>query len=143
MNEHKEALNIELEDSEKMRLAKDLVDGAEEPFFLLNLDDHLSVYYANNEFYDTFGTDIETFSTLYCNGLRYALTMQEQLTQRKTMPTAWALQERYDSVIDIITASGCLKTLNFSVILKKFDGAGEKLLGYFSHNTEEPRVSFS
>ncbi len=121
----------------KMELAKHYVDNAKEPSFLLNMDENLSVYYANSEFYDTFGTDFETFSNLYHNAFRYTLTIHHQINQMKTMSAVFGEKDCYASAVEVITASGRLKELYFYVKRNKMGEAGEKLLGYLVAPKEE------
>lgn len=117
--------------------AKELVDQANHPSFLLNMDDQLSVYYANPEFYHVFGTDSETFAHLYHNRFRYTLTFQHQISQIKNMWCKLEKKGQYDGDLDIITASGGLLSLNFQVIRQKITETEEKLLGCFFKSSGE------
>lgn len=121
----------ESDQDKKMELAKDFVDTATEPSFVLNMDDNLSVYYANSEFYDTFGTDYDSFCNLYHNAFRYTLTIHHQISQWNTMHAVFGKKDQYGSAVEVITASGCMKELYFYVKRNKMGEAGEKLLGYF------------
>lgn len=112
-------------------LDKSWLDNACEPWFLLNLDRNLSIYYANAEFYDTFETTSETFAKLYSNCLRYALTFQDQEKHKQKLPQNLEFGRSYHDEVEIITATGTVRTLSFRVIRQKIDETGEKLLGFF------------
>lgn len=125
--------NLAQEDNkeEKIKLARDYVDTAVEPSFLLNMDDKLSVYYANSEFYDTFDTDFSGFCNLYHNAFCYTLTIHHQISQMNTMRAVFGEKDDYASAVEVITASGRMKELYFYAKRNKMGDVGEKLLGYF------------
>lgn len=131
----KKELDFFCENSEEQ--AKNLVDHVQQPAFILNIDDRLSVYYANMEFYDVFSTDETTFYQLYQNRFSYTFTFDHQLQQLKKIHEFIARKNNYQSSTEIITSMGDVKEISFDIILKKIDKAGEKLFGFISPMAKE------
>ncbi len=136
-------LDQEQNAEKRVEMAKEFVDTASQPYFLLNKDKYLSIFYANKEFYHIFDTDSETFANLYQNAFTYTLTYQEQEKQEQSMMRKLEESQNYQDEIEVITASGGQKLLFFKVIQRKLDETGEKLLGYFIPKEDELLPQFA
>lgn len=114
---------------EELYFSQDYAHTENSPYFLLNLDENLSIYYANQEFYHVFETNSETFAQLYQNRFVYTLTYQEQIEQKKALPIFSDNISGHQTKMEIITASGGTKSLFFHFQKEKIGAAGEKLCG--------------
>lgn len=117
--------------------AKKMLDCVEKPVMILNMDERLSVYYGNPEFYHLFETDETSFSMLYHNKFSYTFTIQHQLEQLKKMREFLGCEGRYGSDVEVITSSGEVKTIYFDMVRKEIGKVGEKLFGFIVAKEEE------
>ncbi|MFI3254764.1 MAG: hypothetical protein R3Y63_10575 [Eubacteriales bacterium] len=109
--------------------AKDLDSQETEAYFLLNMDDNLSIYYANSEFYRIFETNSEHFSTLYQNCFGLTWTYHHQMEQKELLSSAFLKDSSYSGDVQVITATGKLKNLMFRLEKQSIGKKGEKLVG--------------
>ncbi len=95
---------------------------AQSPSFVLNVDQDLSLYYAEEDFYNIFETDSETFAELYQNQFRTALSYHHQGFLLEKLQK----QGEYCEDVEIITSSGNLK--QFCLKVQQIKLEGEKFL---------------
>ncbi len=94
--------------------------------FVLNTD--FSVYSANEEFYNIFETNMETFTELYQNQFRFALSFHHQAYFLEKVEEQTELSQEFSQDVEIVTATGALKRFILSVKASKWGEAGEKFL---------------
>lgn len=106
-----------------------LVDLAPQPAFVLNLDPRLSLYHANQSFYQLLGTHSREFPELYENKFCNILSFHHQFRQLRNLGEALKHSPNYQSDVEVITATGQVKRLNFQVHRQTLGTLGEKLVG--------------
>ncbi len=96
--------------------------------FTLLHDEELSIKQANDEFYRFFETDIKNFEDIYQNKFHYTLTFQDQMKQKKEMSLLLSENKIYESIVDVITASGRIKKILIHIEKIMLKETGEKIV---------------
>lgn len=115
--------------SKQVQETKENMNHMNNPFFLLNLDNNLSIYHANDELYHVFDTDSESFDQIYQNSFTYTWTFQDQTETLRTVRESLQVEGSYQGEVDVITATGKMKTLCLGLTRSVLEGTGELLFG--------------
>lgn len=121
-------------------VGKKTLDKIQKPLFLLNLDENLSLFHGNPEYFNLLGGDSSSFRETYSNFFKYTLVYQHQTTFMDSLKTYLAQTgsmkkvKKMDQEVDIITETGEVRSL-FLSMKAIIHGTEKLLLGTFHHGT--------
>lgn len=113
---------------ERLEITKQYVDSSHKAEFILYFDERLTLYHANQHFYDIFSGTAKDFSSTYNNLLGNIFTYHNQSEVLQHIHEALKVSNNYHEDVEIITPSGETKWFYLDLQRKTLDESGEKLL---------------